>query len=99
MDKNMQSPSVDFLFDAILTLETREECYEFFEDLCTVKELLSMAQRMEVATMLKKNKTYVEISEKTGASTVTISRVNRILNYGNDSLNGKIDMLLKQEEE
>ena len=86
-----RSESMDFLFDKILTLGTREECYRFFEDLCTVKELQSMAQRMEVAKMLKKKRTYAEIAEKTGASTVTISRVNRILNYGNNSLNSVLE--------
>lgn len=86
MDRKVNSPAMDFLFDSILKLNTREECYEFFDDLCTVKELMSMAQRIEVANMLRKNCTYATISEKTGASTVTISRVNRILNYGNDRL-------------
>ena len=62
----------------------RQECYSFFEDLCTVNELLSLSQRFEVAAMLKDGKTYLEIAEKTGASTATISRVNRSLNYGND---------------
>ena len=68
----------------MLCLQSREECYSFFEDLCTVNELLSLSQRFEVAAMLKDGKTYLEIAEKTGASTATISRVNRSLNYGND---------------
>lgn len=84
MNKKLQTYAVDQLFDAILCLETKEECYAFFEDLCTVNELLSLSQRFEVAAMLKKHKTYLEIAEKTGASTATISRVNRSLNYGND---------------
>ncbi len=84
MNKKIKTDAVDSLFDAILCLETREECYSFFEDLCTVNELLSLSQRFEVAAMLKKHKTYLEIAEKTGASTATISRVNRSLNYGND---------------
>ena len=84
MNKKIQTASVDHLFEAILCLKTKEECYDFFEDLCTVKELQSMAQRMEVARMLKEKKTYAEIATKTGASTVTISRVNRSLNYGSD---------------
>lgn len=84
MNKKIKNEAVDFLFDAILCLETRDECYSFFEDLCTVNELLSLSQRFEVAAMLKKRKTYLEIAEKTGASTATISRVNRSLNYGND---------------
>ena len=84
MNKKIQTDAVNHLFDAILCLETREECYNFFEDLCTVNELLSISQRYEVASMLKSRKTYLEIAEKTGASTATISRVNRSLNYGND---------------
>lgn len=84
MVKKIKSEPVDHLFDAILTLENKEECYAFFEDLCTVNELISLSQRYEVAAMLKDHKTYLEIAEKTGASTATISRVNRSLNYGND---------------
>lgn len=84
MNKKVKSDAVDFLFDAILCLENREECYSFFEDLCTVNELLSISQRFEVAAMLKNHSTYLEIAEKTGASTATIRRVNRSLNYGND---------------
>lgn len=84
MNKKIKTEAVDKLFDAILLLENREECYNFFEDLCTVNELLSLSQRFEVASMLKAGNTYMEIAEKTGASTATISRVNRSLNYGND---------------
>ncbi len=84
MNKKLRSEAADQLFDAILSLETREECYAFFEDICTVNELLSLSQRLEVAGMLREKKTYLEIAEKTGASTATISRVNRSLNYGND---------------
>ena len=84
MNKKIKTEAVDFLFEAILTLENKEECYSFFEDLCTVNELLSLSQRFEVASMLRDHKTYLEIAEKTGASTATISRVNRSLNYGND---------------
>ncbi len=84
MTKKIHTDEVDHLFDAILTLKSKEECYSFFEDVCTVNELLSISQRYEVAMMLKDKKTYMEISEKTGASTATISRVNRSLNYGND---------------
>ena len=68
----------------IKKLETEEECFNFFEDVCTVNELLSIAQRFAVAKMLKEDNTYLEVAEKTGASTATISRVNRSLNYGND---------------
>lgn len=84
MNKKIQSGSVEHLFEAVLCLENKEECYSFFEDLCTVNELVSLSQRYEVASMLKKRKTYLEIAEKTGASTATISRVNRSLNYGNE---------------
>ena len=84
MSKNIHTEAVDELFEAILCLKDKEECYRFFEDVCTVYELLSLSQRFEVAHMLKEKKTYLEIAEKTGASTATISRVNRSLNYGND---------------
>ena len=84
MSKKLRTDSVDHLFDAILSLQNREECYTFFEDVCTVNELLSLSQRFEVAKMLRDQKTYLDIAEKTGASTATISRVNRSLNYGND---------------
>ncbi|MBD5487118.1 MAG: TrpR YerC/YecD [Lachnospiraceae bacterium] len=84
MNQKIKNEAVDRLFDAVLCLNTREECYNFFEDLCTVNELLSLSQRFEVASMLKDKRTYLEIADKTGASTATISRVNRSLNYGND---------------
>ncbi|MDY3918872.1 MAG: YerC/YecD family TrpR-related protein [Candidatus Limivivens sp.] len=84
MSKNIRTEAVDKLFEAILSLENKEECYRFFEDVCTINELLSLSQRFEVAKMLCEKKTYLEIAEKTGASTATISRVNRSLNYGND---------------
>lgn len=85
MQKKIHTSAVDHMFEAILCLENKEECYRFFEDLCTVNELLSISQRFEVASMLHDHKTYLEISEKTGASTATISRVKRSLNYGNDA--------------
>ena len=83
MIKELQSESVDYLFQSILTLKDVGECHSFFEDICTVNEILSLAQRLEVAKMLVDKKTYIEIAEKTGASTATISRVNRSLAYGN----------------
>lgn len=95
MNKKLKTTAVDHLFDAILCLETKEECYAFFEDLCTVNELLSLSQRFEVADMLGSHKTYLEIAEKTGASTATISRVNRSLNYGNDGYNMIFERLAK----
>lgn len=84
MNNKIRTDAVDHLFDAILTLKNKEEFYIFFEDVCTVNELLSLSQRYEVAKMLREKKTYLEIAEETGASTATISRVNRSLNYGND---------------
>ena len=84
MSKKIRTEAVDALFNAILSLKDKEECYKFFEDVCTVNELLSLSQRFEVAKMLTEKKTYLEIAEKTGASTATISRVNRSLIYGND---------------
>lgn len=84
MNKKIKTEAVDHLFQAILTLQDMDECYRFFEDICTVNELLSLSQRCEVARMLRKGHTYLDIAEKTGASTATISRVNRSLNYGND---------------
>jgi len=80
----LKDPLIDKLFEAILALNNSEECYRFFEDICTVAELKSLAQRLEVAKMLEANRTYGEIAEKTGASTATISRVKRALNYGAD---------------
>ena len=84
LTKKIKPDSVDHLIDALLCLKTKEESYNFLEDLCTINELLSLSQRFEVATMLRDRKTYLEIAEKTGASTATISRVNRSLNYGSD---------------
>lgn len=84
MGKTIRIDAVKDLFEAILTLENVEECFDFFEDVCTVNEVLSIAQRFAVAKMLKENKTYLEVAKETGASTATISRVNRSLNYGND---------------
>ncbi len=97
MVKKLKSEPVDQLFDAILTLESKEECYAFFEDLCTVNELLSLSQRFEVATMLRQKKTYLEIADKTGASTATISRVNRSLTYGNDGYELVFERMKKDE--
>ena len=85
MNENIRSSSVEFLFRAIISLESLEECYDFFEDLCTVQELKSISQRIVVAKMLSEKKVYSEIVKETGASTATISRVNRSLIYGNDS--------------
>ena len=95
MNKKIKTDAVDHLFEAILTLKTPEECYAFFEDVCTVNELLSLSQRYEVAKMLREGKTYLEIAEKTGASTATISRVNRALSYGKGGYNIILEQLEK----
>lgn len=83
----LNKDELDFLFEAILSLETKEDCYKFFEDLFTINEMASISQRMHVAQMLDDKRTYIDIAEKTGASTATISRVNRCLNYGSDGYN------------
>ena len=93
MNNKLKTPAVEQLFDAILSLKNREECFDFFEDICTINELLSLSQRFEVAKMLREHKTYLDIAEKTGASTATISRVNRSLNYGNDGYDKVFDRL------
>lgn len=72
----------ELFYDAILTLKTRADCRAFFEDICTIKELQSIAQRFRVAALLDEGRNYLEVSEETGASSATISRVNRCLNYG-----------------
>ena len=84
MNSKIKDENTDFLFEAILRLKNLEECYQFFEDLCTVSEIKAMSQRLVVAHMLSEHKVYSDIVTKTGASTATISRVNRALNYGCD---------------
>ena len=83
-EDKLRSKSLDMLFEAILTLETAEECYRFFYDLCTVSEMKELARRFAVAYMLNEKRSYQEISKETGASTATISRVKRFLEYGAD---------------
>ena len=94
MPRITEKKKSDGLYRAILKLQSEEEIYNFFQDLCTVAELRSMEQRFEVAAMLRSHKTYLEIAEKTGASTATISRVNRSLNYGNDGYNMIFESLI-----
>lgn len=98
MNDKLKSKEVEQLFKAILSLEDVKECYDFFEDVCTINELLSLSQRFEVAKMLREKKTYLDIAEKTGASTATISRVNRSLNYGTDGYD-KIFKKMKEKDE
>ncbi|MCD8361566.1 MAG: YerC/YecD family TrpR-related protein [Lachnospiraceae bacterium] len=95
MNKKIKNEMTDGLFQAVLSLENLEECYAFFEDVCTINEIQSLAQRYEVARLLREKKTYLEIAQKTGASTATISRVNRSLNYGNDAY----DMVFQRMEQ
>ena len=92
---NFYSEDIKKLFEAILLLENEDECIKFFEDICTVKEISAIAQRFEVAHMLREERTYIDIAKETGASTATISRVNRSLNYGNNSY----DMLFERMAE
>ncbi len=84
MNLKIRNGHNDRLFKAILSLQNVEECYDFFEDLCTISEIKAMAQRLEVAKMLKENHVYSDIVKETGASTATISRVSRCFNYGSD---------------
>ena len=81
---NFRNEATDKLFKAILNLESVEDCYNFFDDLCTIKEVDDMSKRICVAKMLDENTVYTEITEKTGLSTATISRINRCLKYGSD---------------
>ncbi|WP_018130786.1 YerC/YecD family TrpR-related protein [Effusibacillus pohliae] len=95
LDKLRGDKTLEQLFEAVLALQTMEECYQFFDDLATVNEIQSLAQRLEVARMLRKGHTYSQIEAETGASTATISRVKRCLNYGTDGYNLILDRLNK----
>lgn len=95
VNPKLKDTETDHLFEAILQLRTIEECYMFFEDVCTITELKALAQRFQVARMLRRGKTYNEIVESTGASSATISRVNRCINYGADGYNLILDRLEK----
>ena len=97
MNNKLEDANLDFLFKAVLALETREECYDFLEDLCTVQELKALSQRIVVAKMLSDNCVYTDIVKETGASTATISRVNRLLQYGCNAYD-KIFKRLKEAE-
>ena len=89
--KTDNTQRINKFFEALLSLKTTEECEKFFEDICTIKELMDISQRYEVAVMLSEGKVYTEIAAKTGASTATISRVNRCLNYGSGGYKIAID--------
>ena len=98
MSSKLKDDNIDFLFRAILELETIDDCYDFFEDLCTVQELKTISQRIVVAKMLSEKCVYTDIVNATGASTATISRVNRSLQYGSDGYD-KIFEKIKLEDE
>lgn len=83
-ESKFKRADIDELFEAILLLEDQEDCYRFFEDVCTINELHAIAQRLQVAKLLSEKKTYSEIEELTKASTATISRINKCLVYGSD---------------
>ena len=97
-ESKLQGTDMDFLCDAFLCLETREECYRFFDDICTINEIKAFEQRLIVAKMLKEKKTYIEIAGATGASTATISRVNRCLVYGSDGYKIVLNRLEEKEK-
>lgn len=97
MNSKLKEKNFEFLIDAILTLQTREECSDFFEDLCTIPELKAMSQRLQVAKMLSESRVYSDIVNETGASTATISRVNRSLIYGCDGYSVVFERLEKGE--
>lgn len=95
-ESKLNNPELDLFFEAVLKLEDIDECYNFFEDVATINELKALSQRLYVAKMLKDKKIYNEIAEKTGASTATISRVNKCLNYGTNGYNTILDRLDKK---
>lgn len=89
----LENEEMNLLFAAVLSLQNKEECYRFFEDLCTISEMKALSQRIEVARSLDENITYQEISQRTGASTATISRVNRCLTYGSGGYRVVLDRM------
>lgn len=98
MKDKIRDDSLDYLFEAVLSLENVEECYNFFTDLCTVAELKEMSRRILAARMLEENAVYTDIAEKTGLSSATISRVNRCLKYGNDGYSVVLERMKDKEK-
>ena len=96
-NSKLRNEEIDELFEAILMLEDVEQCYDFFTDICTAREITSIAQRLHVAKLLKIRKTYSVIEEETGASTATISRVNRSLNYGSNGYDIVLERLIEKD--
>lgn len=99
MNVKYNDENVNLLFEAVLSLETAEECYKFFDDLCTVPELKAISQRLAVAKMLRQKQVYSDIVTETGASTATISRVNRSLNYGSEGYALVFERMDKDKDE
>ncbi|MGE8207716.1 YerC/YecD family TrpR-related protein [Heyndrickxia sp. NPDC080065] len=97
--EKLRGKALDQLFESVLSLKDIEECYRFFDDLCTINEIQSLAQRLEVARMLREKKTYHVIESETGASTATISRVKRCLNYGNDTYEMVLERISKPKQD
>lgn len=95
---NWHNTSTDELCDALLSLKTREECYAFLEDICTIKEQLEMSQRLSVAKLLYDGMSYAQISQKTGVSTATISRISKCIEYGNGGYKMIINRLQEGEK-
>lgn len=93
----LKDSSVDELFEAILSLESVEECHQFFEDLCTINEIISLSQRLSVAKKLDEGKTFTAITAETGASSATIGRVNKCLSYGTGGYRKIIDKIKSEE--
>ena len=96
---NLKSENTDKLFEAILGLETVDDCYAFFEDLCTIKEIKDMSQRLEAAVLLYNGSNYQTITDKLGLSTATISRVNKCLNYGAGGYKAALERLEKENKD
>ena len=99
MSKDIHTDAVNHLFDAILCLQNRDECYTFFEDICTINEIHAIAQRLQVAKLLSEKKTYSEIESITNASTATISRINKCLMYGADGYKRVLERLAEEKPE
>lgn len=98
-ESKFKNPEIDELFEAVLTLQDIEDCYRFFEDICTINELHAIAQRLQVAKLLSEKKTYNEIESVTGASTATISRINKCLIYGADGYKRVLTRIRKKMQE
>ncbi len=97
-DSKFKREDIDELFKAILLLENEEDCYRFFEDICTINEIHAIAQRLQVAKLLSENKTYSEIENMTKASTATISRINKCLIYGADGYKRILERMAAEDE-